>query len=157
MSAGEIEQLLAACPPGEGRLLALLAEVQKRYRYLPFEVLEELAKVLQIPLSRLFAMATFYAAFSLTPRGEKVIALCRGTACHVRGAEQVGQALAQKLGIAVGQTTPDGQFTLEEVRCLGCCSLAPVVSVDGRVYGRLGADQVGRMLDGLAGGEGIAP
>ncbi len=138
----EVNELLEEITQPEGRLLSILEAVQKRHRYLPEDYMRLIAKGLGIPVSRVFSVATFYAAFSLEPKGEHLIAVCHGTACHVKGAGQLTERLEKELGIKEGKTTEDGLFTLESVRCLGCCSLAPVVAVDGLVHGRVKPDKV---------------
>lgn len=137
-----------------GAVTETLLEIQRLCRHLPEEALQEVARGLGVPLSRLYAAATFYAAFSLTPLGEHQVAVCRGTACHVRGAGRLVDELQRRLGIAPGQTTPDGAVTLEEVRCLGSCSLAPVMAVDGRVHGRLTPERAARVVRLLLGEAG---
>lgn len=137
----------------DGRVSYILEAIQKKYRYLPEEALKVVADELDIPLSQLFGVATFYAAFSLEQKGEHIISVCHGTVCHVKGAKQVQQALNEILGIKEGETTPDKFVTLEEVRCLGCCSLAPVISVDGRIYMGMTASRVPEIIAELRGGE----
>lgn len=114
--------------------VAMLQDVQDEYRYLPKEALQLLSAHTGAPLSRLYEIATFYNAFSLKPRGKCVIDVCAGTACHVQGAFNLLSGLERELGIECGQTTPDGMFTLEEVRCLGCCSLAAVARIGGDIH-----------------------
>jgi len=142
----EVNELLQEHSQLEGRLLSVLEAVQRRHRYLPQEYMRLVAKGLGVPVSRVFSVATFYAAFSLEPKGEHLVAVCHGTACHVKGAGQLTERLEAELGVKEGKTTDDGLFTLESVRCLGCCSLAPVVSVDGVVHGRVKPDKVGDVL-----------
>ncbi len=116
---------------------ALLQDIQQAYRYLPREALEFAAKELNIPLSQLYSMATFYKGFHLEPRGRKEVHVCMGTACHVRGAQRILARLSQALDVQPGETTPDGEYTLETVNCVGACAMGPLVTIDGRYFGRL--------------------
>ncbi len=118
-------------------LVALIQGVQGALGYLPRDVLEELARQTGLPLARVYGVATFYSGFSLVPRGRRVVKVCHGTACHVRGAERITEAVSLALGVAEGETTADREFTLETAACVGCCSLAPVIQVGQEAYGRL--------------------
>ena len=124
-------------PREQESLISVLQDIQKEYQFLPCEALEQTAKELDVPLSKVFSVSTFYNAFSLNPRGEKVIRICVGTTCHIRGAAQIQEQLENELGIKAGGTTSDGLFSLEGVRCLGCCGLAPVITVGEDVYGEV--------------------
>jgi NADH-quinone oxidoreductase subunit E len=128
-------------------LIMILQEIQKRYNYLPQATLTYLAEKIGVPLSTIFGVGTFYSTFSLEPRGKHIISVCLGTACHVRGAEKVREQLQESLHIGDGQTTEDLRFTLESVRCLGCCSLGPVVRVDDDIHGRITSDMVGTIVE----------
>jgi NADH-quinone oxidoreductase subunit E len=121
----------------KGTLIAILADVQKEYSYLPKAAIGHVARTLRLPESQVFSVASFFRVFSLTPRGKHSIKVCRGTACHVKGAGLLLEKLERDLGITEGGTTPDGRFTLETVRCVGCCSIAPVVVVDETAHGRV--------------------
>jgi NADH:ubiquinone oxidoreductase subunit E len=127
-------------------LIEMLQDVQEEYRHLPREVLEEIARTIDVPLGRVYHLATFFKGFSLTPRGEHVISVCMGTACHVKGGKRILDAFARELKIQPGGTTKDQQFTLESVRCLGCCGLAPVVTVNEDLYGNLNSTKVATIL-----------
>ncbi len=120
----------------EATLIPSLQQLQKEYGYLPPDELQRVAAELGIPHSRVHGVASFYSQFTDTPRGKHTVQVCLGTACHVGGGKGIRDALTQVLGIRPGETTPDGAITLEEVHCLGCCSLAPVIVVDGVAYGR---------------------
>lgn len=123
---------------GQGdALIAMLQEMQEVYSYLPREALNQLSSHAKVPMSRIYAVATFYSQFYLTPRGKNTIRVCRGTACHVQGCEPIIAALTDTLGIDVGGTTDDLQFSLETVACLGTCFLAPVMMVNDSYYGKL--------------------
>ncbi|MGB9791130.1 MAG: NADH-quinone oxidoreductase subunit NuoE [Thermacetogeniaceae bacterium] len=150
----EVKGIIACHPEPEGRLLGILEAIQRKFRYLPEDVLRVVAEELKVPLSRVFGVATFYSAFSLEPKGRHLISVCHGTACHVRGAGQLTERLEKELGIKEGETTDDGLFTLEAVRCLGCCSLSPVVSIDGTTYGRVKTEQIPEILARWKGGKG---
>ena len=118
-------------------LLSVLQDIQAKYGYLPEEELIETAETLAVPLIDVYGIATFYKSFSLTPRGRHQVKVCLGTACHVRGASRIGKEVKRKLAIKPGETSEDGEFSLETVMCLGCCAIGPVVVVDGRYYGKV--------------------
>jgi len=118
-------------------LLSVLQDIQAKYGYLPEEELIETAETLAVPLIDVYGVATFYKSFSFTPRGRHQVKVCLGTACHVRGASRIGKGVERKLAIKPGETSEDGEFSLETVMCLGCCSIGPVVVVDGRYYGKV--------------------
>lgn len=133
---------------GERRssLIPVLQDLQEEFDYLPRESLESLAERLRLPLSEVLRVATFYAALSLEPRGEHLITVCTGTACHVRGAATILERLEDALGIEAGRTTPDQRFTLQTVNCLGACALGPVVVVDGRYFSNVAMPRVKGIL-----------
>ncbi len=145
--AFDLQDLFKATPRHPRFLLPLLQDIQFRYRYLPRASLKLVAEHLGIPESRVYAVATFYKALSLTPRGEKTVKVCLGTACHLRGAASVLDALSRNLGIPPGGTTHDMRFTLETVNCLGACALAPVVTVNDRVYGQMTPGRVAELIE----------
>lgn len=132
------EAILAELSPVDsGDLIPLLQRLQEAYGYLPSDVLAEVSERTGIPLSRMYGVITFYTQFSTTPRGRHTIRCCTGTACHVRGAKDVTEAILHEIDVEVGGTTSDGRFTFEHVACLGTCFLAPVVMVDDEYYGQL--------------------
>lgn len=132
--AGEVVESYA----GErSSLIHVLQDIQGQFDYLPRESLETVSERLRLPLSEVLRVATFYAGFSLEPRGEHLVTVCMGTACHVRGAATILERLEDMLGISAGHTTPDGEFTLQTVNCLGACALGPLVSIDGQYHGKL--------------------
>ena len=133
----ETEAIAALVADCQDDLVGLIQQVQARYGFLPRNVLREVARQLQVPLSRLFGIATFYGAFHLQPRGRNIVKVCSGTACHVSGATHITEVLANYLGIESGETTEDMAFTLERVACVGCCSLAPVLVIGGDTHGRV--------------------
>ncbi len=120
----------------EAKLIPYLQRLQKEHGYLPLDELERVADELSVPHSRVHGLASFYSQFTNAPRGRHTVQVCLGTACHVSGGKGIRDALTRVLGINPGETTPDGSITLEEVHCLGCCSLAPVIVVDAVAYGR---------------------
>lgn len=130
-----------------GTVISVLEDVQEIFGYLPKDILTEVSAALDVPLAQLFSSATFYSAFTLKPRGKHTIHVCLGTACHVRGAPKVVDELSRVLKIAPGDTTEDKQFTLETVRCIGCCSLAPAMTVDKDIYGYSSMDKVTGILE----------
>ncbi len=127
-------------------LISILQEVQEEYNYLPQEVLKIVSKTLGIPLIDIIGVATFYRAFSLEPRGKHLITVCLGTACHVRGGPKILDEFEKKLNIEAGETSKDGQYSLETVACLGCCAIGPVVVVDGNYYAQTTIRNVGSIL-----------
>ena len=127
-------------------VIEMMQDIQDEFRHISKEALEEVNRHTKVPLADLFHIATFYKAFSLKPRGEKEIQVCMGTACHVKGAQRVLEAFERELNIKDGETTEDGKFTLEGVRCLGCCSLAPVVTIGEVLIGEVEPAQVPKLL-----------
>ena len=133
---------------GESRssLITVLQEIQSRFDHIPFESILEVSEKMGVPLSDIYGVATFYHQFRLKPQGRHLISVCMGTACHVKGAAVIHDALRDKLGIEESEeTSPDGRFTMQKVRCMGACSLSPTVRIDGDIYGRVKLDE----LDGL--------
>jgi NADH:ubiquinone oxidoreductase subunit E len=128
------------------RIIQILNGIQGIYNYLPRNVLEYVSQRLRMPLSGIYSIATFYSAFSLKPRGEHLVTVCMGTACHVRGAPAVLSRLEDRLRIKTGGTTEDNQFTLKTVNCLGACALAPIVVVDDEYHGQTTVNKVDRLL-----------
>jgi len=128
-------------------LIMILQAIQRHYNYLPKPALVYLATKIGIPMSQIYGVATFYSTFSLEPRGRNIISICLGTACHVRGGNRVNDKLEELLNINDGQTTEDKRFTLESVRCIGCCSLGPVIKINEDMHGRIGSDEVEKVLD----------
>ena len=127
-------------------LIMILQAIQRHYNYLPKPALVYLATKIGIPMSQIYGVATFYSTFSLEPRGRNIISICLGTACHVRGGNRVNDKLEELLNVGDGQTTEDMRFTLESVRCIGCCSLGPVVKINEDMHGRIGTDEVEKVL-----------
>ena len=147
MDMNGIDALVGQVGTDDSSLVAILQEVQRKEGHLPKKTLSRLAQRLSVPLSRLYALATFYRSFTLAPTGRHRICVCLGTACHVRGASGVLSSLEGHLGIPAGDTTRDRRFTLETVRCLGCCSIGPVARIEKETFGRLRADKVAKILE----------
>lgn len=131
----------------KGALIAVLHKTQELFGYLPAEAQEIISKELRIPTSEIYGVATFYSQFSLVPKGDNEIGVCLGTACYVKGANKILDKVEEELGITVGQTTPDKKFSISATRCLGACGLAPVMMVNGKIYGRLTVDDVERIIN----------
>ena len=127
-------------------LIPILQEAQEQFRYLPPEVMLEIARFLRIPESALFGVSTFYALFRLAPAGKRMVKVCRGTACHVRGGARIIREVERRLGIKPGETRADLEYTLETIACFGSCALAPVMVIDKNVYGRMTTTKVGQIL-----------
>ena len=134
----------------DGKLLiSVLEDIQEHYRYLPEEVLREVSRRLTIPLRDVYGVATFYSAFSLTPKGKHIVTVCLGTACHVRGGARIVDSLSNELGIQPGETTPDRNFSLETVNCLGCCAIGPIILLDGVYYGEMTPQKAIKLLENV--------
>lgn len=142
----KIKEIIGKYEIDKTSLIAILQDMQNEFRYLPKEALVATGSHLDMPLSRIYEVATFYNAFSLKPRGRYLVEVCAGTACHVKGGYNLLAKLERELKIECGQTTEDGMFTLEQVRCLGCCSLAPVVRIDNNIHAYLTQDKIPRIL-----------
>lgn len=148
----DIDELLKAYSPAPGlplasMLIPVLQGVQEHYGWLPPEALQKVGEKLRLPLSKIYGVVTFYAQFYLEPRGRHIVKCCRGTACHVRGAAAVMTAIEESLGVGDGETTPDMQFTLETVACLGACALAPVMLIDETYHGKMTSSSVRKLLN----------
>jgi NADH:ubiquinone oxidoreductase subunit E len=128
-------------------VIMILQDITARYNYLPEVALTYVARKMNIPVSHIFSVATFYKAFSLTPRGKYIINVCTGTACHVRGAEKIKETIEERLHIHEGETTEDLMFTLDTVRCLGCCALGPVITVNQKSHGGLDRKKTANIIE----------
>lgn len=148
-----VDATLANHPRPEDSLIALLQDLQAAYGYLPRAAMVRLSERTGIPPATLSGVATFYAQFRMTPPGKHQILVCMGTACHVNGAGTVADAIGSALGVGEGVTTPDGLFSWEKVACLGCCSLSPVMMIDGKAYGKLTASGIDAILADIRKGE----
>lgn len=141
-----VDTILQEYPREPASLIAVLQDLQENQHYLPEAALERVAAELQVPRNQVFHVATFYKAFSLTPRGKHLISICRGTACHVKGASRIADMIKTELHIDEGETTGDNLFTVQSVRCLGCCSLAPAMMIDRDVYGGVTPAKLRRII-----------
>lgn len=142
----KLEQVIAKYQNTDGALIPVLHEAQDIYGYLPLEVQQKISKGLGVPLSDIYGVVTFYTQFSVNPKGQYKIGVCLGTACYVKGSGNVLDKIKEKLGIDVGECTPDGKFSLDATRCVGACGLAPVMTINDDVYGRLVVDDVDKIL-----------
>ena len=142
----DLPKLIDRHPRSPESLIMVLQDIQKEYHYLPCEALLQTAEALGVPLSKVFSAATFYNAFSLERQGDNVIRICRGTACHIRGATLIQEQLETQLGIKAGETTPDYKFTIEVVACVGACAMAPVVIVNDEYHSSVKVSGTKRLL-----------
>lgn len=143
----KLMQVIAEHKEDKGALMPVLQKAQDIYGYLPVEVQKMIADGLDVPLEEVYGVATFYSQFSLNPKGEYKVSVCLGTACYVKGSGEVFDKLQQTLGIKGGECTPDGRFSLEACRCIGACGLAPVITINDDVYGRLTPDDIPGILE----------
>jgi len=142
----KLREIIAAHKDMQGALMPVLQQAQDVYGYLPIEVQKIIAEGLNIPLEEVYGVVTFYAQFKLNPVGKYHIAVCMGTACYVKGAGDIIERIKMKLGLEPGGITPDGKFSLDATRCIGACGLAPVMTINGEVYGRLVPADIDRIL-----------
>ncbi len=145
-SKKEAVDIITAVGKEPEKAIPLLQEIQRRHGYLPEAVVEAVAEEAGIPLSNLYGVATFYSQFRFTPSGRHLIKVCKGTACHVAGSEMLFSVICEELGLAGAGTTADRLFTLESVACLGCCSLAPVIMIGEKVYGKVSSAKIRKIL-----------
>ena len=145
----EIHEIIDREARNEGSIISALEKVQQHYRYLPKEALILASQRLGVPLSQAYAVATFYNAFSLKPKGKHCLHVCMGTACHVRGSQLVLDRMETKLGIAAGETTPDKLFSLETVNCVGACALGPIVVSDDEYSGQMTLEKADRLIKNI--------
>jgi NADH-quinone oxidoreductase subunit E len=147
MTRSQIDAIIDRYEGRASSILAILQDIQAKEKYLPKETLEHVGERLRVPINKIYRIATFYRAFSLTPRGLHEIQVCLGTACHVRGGIRIVDRLTTELGIRPGETTPNRKFTLETVNCLGVCASGPIMVVDGHYFGKMSSAQVRGVLD----------
>ncbi len=145
--AEKLDKVIAECTGDVSMLMHVMQEAQGIYGYLPFEVQEKIADGMGVPLEKVYGVATFYAQFALSPKGQYAVSVCLGTACYVKGAQEILDELASELGINAEECTPDGTFSLTACRCIGACGLAPVLTVNDDVYGKITAADVKGILD----------
>lgn len=146
MTEVRLKKILSVFEGKKGALISILQRAQEEFGYLPEDALAEIARFLKAPASQVFSVATFYAHFHLTRRGDCLVRVCQGTACHVRGAREILETAQYRLGIKTGQTTEDYRYSLERVACLGSCALAPIMMVDDTVYPQVTARRVIEVL-----------
>jgi len=143
----KLDEIIARHKDMDGGLIPVLHQAQEVYGYLPIEVQQIIAEGLNIPMAEVYGVVTFYTQFSTNPKGKYKVAVCLGTACYVKGSQDLVDRISQRLGIGVGECTPDGKFSLDATRCIGACGLAPVLTVNDDVYGRLVVDDIDGILD----------
>ncbi len=146
MDEDKIDKIIEEHRTDKSELIPILQDVQAEYNWLPQDTLKHIAKRLEVPLTDVFGIATFYKSFSLKPRGKHLVRVCLGTACHVRGGPRILETAERILSIKADETTADYKFTLEGVNCLGCCALGPVMVVDKEYYGKLPLTKVEKIL-----------
>ena len=144
--AARLEKLIDEVKNEKGAVMRALQGAQEIYGYLPIEVQHRIAVGLDVPITEVYGVSTFYSQFSLNPKGNIAVAVCLGTACYVKGSGDICNKVSEILGVKVGETSPDGKYSLEATRCIGACGLAPVMTVNEDVYGRLTVAQVGDIL-----------
>lgn len=142
----KLMEIIAANKHDKSLLMAVMQQAQDVYGYLPIEVQTMIAEGMNVPLEKVYGVATFYAQFSLCPKGEYNVSVCLGTACYVKGSGDIFNKFSELLGIGADECTPDGKFSLTACRCIGACGLAPVLTVNEEVYGRLTVDDVADIL-----------
>ena len=145
----EMEEILNKHSKQRDSLIAILNEVQEKYGYIPKQSQIEISKYLEMPMAEIYGVITFYSRFTTTPKGKYNIAVCLGTACFVKGSQSILERIKERLKISGGETTPDGKFSIDEVRCVGACGLAPVFMVNDEVYGNATVKMVDEVLDKL--------
>ncbi len=143
----KVSQVLDKYQHDKSMLVSILQDIQAEYRYLSEETMKEVSRSLEVPVSLVYSVATFFKAFNLKPVGRHVVNVCLGTACHVRGALKILEQLERELGISPGETTKDLKFTLETVKCVGACALGPMVIVDGEYEGKMKSDKVTPLIE----------
>ena len=144
--AAKLDAIIAECTGDNSMLMHVMQEAQAIYGYLPFEVQQKIADGMKVPLEKVYGVATFYAQFALSPKGQYAISVCLGTACYVKGAQEILDELSAQLGIGAEECTPDGKYSLTACRCIGACGLAPVLTVNEDVYGKITAADIKGIL-----------
>lgn len=157
LSSAAVEQINKICDRYEGEktpLMMILSDIQKEYGYIPVEVQEIVSERTGISVAEIYGVVTFYSFFSLAPKGKYIIGCCLGTACYVKGAQQIIDKFSEILGIGPGETTADGMFTIDALRCIGACGIAPAVTINGTVYPKMTTDQVPGIINSYRAKEG---
>lgn len=143
----QIEEIIARYHDEATPLMMILSDIQREYGYIPLEVQEVISEKTDIPVAEIYGVVTFYSFFSLTPKGKYVIGVCLGTACYVKGSQQVIDKFSEILGIKPGETTEDGLFTIDALRCIGACGIAPAISINGKVYPKVAVSSVPAIIE----------
>ncbi len=143
----ELRAFIEEWKPKPGNLIMVLHRIQQTYGYMPREIILELSDILEVPLAKIYGVITFYNFFKLKKPGRNLIQVCLGTACYLKGGDDIMKALEDELGVGVNTVTPDGEFSTEAVRCLGCCGLAPVIVINGEVFGKVTKAALPGILD----------
>ncbi|RKX28547.1 MAG: NAD(P)H-dependent oxidoreductase subunit E [Candidatus Zixiibacteriota bacterium] len=141
-----VKEVIDRSPKKPGSLIGVLQDIQREFHYLPKMAMTETARELNVPLSKVWSVATFYNAFSLTPRGENIIRVCKGTACHIKGADLILEQIETGLGLKPGDTSEDMKYTVEVVNCVGACAMAPVMIVNSKYHGNVRCDRVLKLV-----------
>ncbi|NCO53122.1 MAG: NAD(P)H-dependent oxidoreductase subunit E [Deltaproteobacteria bacterium] len=157
MESATIDQIIDKHRGEASSLIQIMLDIQGEHHWLPREALDRVSERLQVPMSRIKHIATFYKAFSLVPKGRHEVHVCMGTACHVRGAQRVLDTVQDLTGISPGETDPEMKFSLETVNCLGCCALGPVVELDGKHHGNIDPGQIATVLENCEQGKSQGP
>ena len=145
--AAQLQAVIAECKGDNSRLMHVMQQAQAIYGYLPIEVQADIAEGMGVPLEKVYGISTFYAQFALSPKGEYNISVCLGTACYVKGAQSLLDKITEILGVGAGECSDDGRFSIEACRCIGACGLAPVLTVNEDVYGRLTVNDIDKILE----------
>ncbi|MBC8186237.1 NADH-quinone oxidoreductase subunit NuoE [candidate division KSB1 bacterium] len=154
MNINNIPEIVDKCiQKNDKYLMPILQDIQSEYNYLPEKALEEVSQKLNVPFIDVYGVATFYKSFSLTPKGKHIVTVCVGTACHVRGGQRIVDKISRELKIESGETTPDMNFSLETVNCLGCCAIGPIVVIDDEYHGEMTTKKVVSLLRKYKGNE----
>ena len=143
----QIEEIIARYQNETTPLMMILSDIQREYGYIPLDVQELISEKTGIPVAEIYGVVTFYSFFSLTPKGKYVVGVCLGTACYVKGSQQVLDKFAELLNIKPGQTTEDGLFTLDALRCIGACGIAPALTINGKVYPKVAIADVAKIVE----------
>jgi len=151
MDLGTVDKIVERYDGKASALLAILQDIQRQENWLPRDAIERVAQKLDVPVTRVYGMATFFRAFSLKPRGKHICTVCLGTACHVRGAPRLVEKLERDLRVKAGETTPDLQYTLETVNCVGACALGPLVILDGVYHGNTSSAKLDKVMKNVTG------
>lgn len=149
LDLSKVDEIIEQTTNKKGALIPVLQKVQKAYGYVPEESIERISEGLHVYAADVYGVLTFYSQFKLKPRGEYIVRVCSGTACHVKGSDRIAEDLITKLNVAVGETTEDRKFTLEKVACVGACALAPVVIVNEDVHAKMTTDETRKMINSL--------